>query len=58
MELAIVQFHFNRVSERLTRVPRVREVGNLNPQTGQTLRSVANGSSPLQHLRKKLHTLT
>jgi len=37
------------MAERLTRVPRVLEV---KFRTGQILHSFANGSPPLQHLRR------
>jgi len=30
----------------------VREIDNSNPEAGQILHIVANGSPPLQHLRK------
>jgi len=39
-------------TERLTRIPRVREAESSNPKDGQILHSTANGPPPLQHLRK------
>jgi len=40
------------MAERLTRVPRVREVESRIPKAGQILHSIANGSPPPQHLLK------
>jgi len=40
------------MTERLMRVPRVREVESSNLKDGQILYSVANGLPPLQHLRR------
>jgi len=40
------------MAERLTRMSRVREVGSSYHRPAKSLHRVANGLSPLQHLRK------